>query len=174
MIIAEYAKVKVLGFAGYSGSGKTTLLSQIIPILNENGLRLSVIKHSHHDFDIDQPVKDSYRLHHAGSQQTLLVSPYRSALIKEKTQPEEPSLDHALKELDLSQIDLVLVEGFRHVVELDRIEIHRPTLKKPLLFESQPKTIALVTDQPMDAEIPVLDLNQPSAVAEFILQWYRQ
>ncbi len=171
MIIPQYPNVKILGFAGFSGSGKTTLLSRVMPILNKHGLRLAIIKHSHHDFEIDQPGKDSYRLHHAGSRQTLLISPYRCALIKENALPEEPGLEQALQELDGSQLDLVLVEGFRQVAELDRIEIHRPELGKPLLCEDQPKIIAVATNQPIEVGIPVLDLNQPAIIAEFILQW---
>jgi len=171
MLIPDYPDVKVLGFAGFSGSGKTTLLTRLIPLLSAQGLRIAIVKHSHHDFEIDQPGKDSYLLHHAGSRQTLLVSKHRSALIKEKPDQAEPGLLTALNELDLHHIDLVLVEGFRDVTELSRIEVHRPVIGKPLLCHEQKNFIALASDQPIETDLPLLDINEPQQVANFVLQW---
>ena len=159
----------VLGFAAYSGTGKTTLLKQIIALLSAHGLRLATIKHSHHDFSIDQPGKDSYELHHAGSQQTLLTSKYRSALISENSSMQEPELGSTLTQLDLENIDLVLVEGFRHAEELIKIELHRPSLGKPTLFDKDDQIIAVATDAMLRTSLPVLDINRPQQIADFIL-----
>lgn len=158
----------IIGFAAYSGTGKTTLLTRIIPLLKCEGLRLAVIKHSHHDFELDKPGKDSYELHHAGSSQTLLTSKYRSALIREKQPNKEPILKEALQQLDHSCIDLVLVEGFRHEPGLPKIELHRALLKKPLLFHEDKEIIAIASDSPLDTALPVLDINNPHQIALFI------
>ena len=164
----------MIGFAAYSGTGKTSLLEQLIRIFCEKHIRIAVIKHSHHDFEIDQPGKDSYRLHHAGSGQTLLISKYRSALIRERQPIAEVSLDQALARLDLNATDLVMVEGFRHEDSLPRIELHRPALGKPLLYPRQKKIIAVASDVEIDCDIPLLDLNNAMQIADFILQYYPQ
>ena len=159
----------VLGFAAYSGSGKTTLLKQVIRLLTAEGLRIAVIKASHHDFSIDQPGKDSYELHHAGSRQTLLTSKYRSALISEHHEQQEPTLQTALSQLNLAQVDLVLVEGFRNAADLAKIECHRPSLGKPLLCLEDQQIIAVAADEPVDTSLPLLDINSPEQVARFII-----
>ena len=164
-------KTRMIGFAAYSGTGKTTLLKQVIPLLTKKGLRLAIIKHSHHDFDIDQPGKDSYELHHAGSSQTLLTSKYRSALITESPDLKEPELNQEVLKLDLSTIDLVLVEGFRHEKSLTRIEIHRPSLGKPFLYPEEKNIIALASDEQLDIKLPLLDINNPGEIADFIIDW---
>jgi molybdopterin-guanine dinucleotide biosynthesis protein B len=161
----------MIGFAAYSGTGKTTLLLKLIPLLTARGLRLAVIKHSHHDFEIDEPGKDSYELHHAGSEQTLLTSKYRSALITENHPPREPVLSEQVQKLDLSEIDLVLVEGFRHESSLTRIELHRPALGKPFLFSQDQSIIALASDEPLEIDIPLLDINNPAQIADFVIDW---
>jgi molybdopterin-guanine dinucleotide biosynthesis protein MobB len=165
---------KVLGFAAYSGTGKTTLLKQLIPLLREQGLRLAIIKHSHHDFEIDHPGKDSYELHHAGSLQTLIISKYRSALISETPSHQEPDFLNTLQQLDLNNIDLVLVEGFRDEISLPRIELHRPSLNKPLIYLQSDNIIAIASDSPLETPIPLLDLNQISEISNFILNWFKQ
>lgn len=158
----------LLGFAAYSGTGKTTLLTKIIPLLKNSGLRLAIIKHSHHNFEIDQPNKDSYKLRHAGCQQTLLISKYRSALITENEVLNEPILTDQINKLDLTHIDLILVEGFRDVKELPRIELHRPELNKPLLYPNEKFVLAIATNQHLIAPIPVLNLNSPESIVDFI------
>ena len=110
----HHAKTPVLGFAAYSGTGKTTLLARLIPLLKQRGLRIGLIKHSHHNFDIDQPGKDSYRLRAAGASPVLLVSKYRRAVISELDGEQEPLLHEQLQYLGQAQLDLILVEGFRH------------------------------------------------------------
>ncbi|MBC8210778.1 MAG: molybdopterin-guanine dinucleotide biosynthesis protein B [Gammaproteobacteria bacterium] len=166
--------VRIIGFAAFSGTGKTTLLKQLIPLLTHAGVRLAIVKHSHHDFEIDHPGKDSYELHHAGSSQTLITSKYRSALIRENSSHSEPKLEQELQKLDLTQIDLVLVEGFRHEQSLYRIELHRPSLNKPLLYPGDDRIIALASDQALDTPLPLLDINDPAQLAEFILQWMQK
>ena len=165
----------LLGFAAYSGSGKTTLLERLIPELRRNGLRLALVKHSHHDFEMDQPGKDSYRLRKAGASQILLASPWRTAWIREGDGRGDPRLEELLDRLDVSVLDLVLVEGFRHEA-FPKIEIHRPALEKPLLCEEDPHILALACDgEPRGcAALPRLDLNDAAAVAGWILDWMRK
>ena len=160
----------VLGFAAFSGTGKTTLLTQLIPLLKEEGLRLGIIKLSHHDFAIDRPGKDSYELHHAGASQTLLTSRYRSALITEVKPRSEPELARALEQLHPERIDLVLVEGFRHQAGLKKIELHRPSQGHPLLHLNDPDIIAIAADETVATRLPWLNLNQPVEIRDFILQ----
>lgn len=165
----DHYPAHVIGFAAHSGTGKTTLLTKVIPKLKQNGLRLAVVKHSHHDFELDKPGKDSYELHHAGSSQTLLTSRYRSALICENQPHKEPALKEALQQLDLSSVDLVLVEGFRHEAGLSKIELHRAILGKPLLFPRDEYIFAIASDGPVSTDLPILDINNPSEIAQFIL-----
>ena len=166
--------IPVLGFAAYSGSGKTTLLTQVIPVLIAAGLRIGLIKHGHHNFQIDQPGKDSYRLRKAGAQQVLLAGRQRSALIIEHPQPtQEPRLEDQFKHLDCEQLDLILVEGFKQAA-IPKIEVYRSGLGLSLLYPNDSHIIALVTDSVPELvpNIPVLDINQPQQVADFILnQW---
>ncbi|MEE9346016.1 MAG: molybdopterin-guanine dinucleotide biosynthesis protein B [Methylococcales bacterium] len=163
-----------LGFAAYSGSGKTTLLTKVIPLLVVAGLRIGLIKHGHHNFQIDQPGKDSYRLREAGAEQVLLVGRRRSALIIEHPQPtQEPRLEDQFKHLDCEQLDLILVEGFKHAA-IPKIEVYRSSMGHPQLYINDSHIIALVTDTAPEIlpNIPVLDINQPQQVADFILnQW---
>jgi molybdopterin-guanine dinucleotide biosynthesis protein B len=165
----QNARIPVLGFVAASGTGKTTLLVELIPILKQGGLRIGLIKHSHHDFEIDQPGKDSFRLRKAGASPVMLVSRYRRAVITEFTPAQEPRLDDQLKQLDQSELDLILVEGFR-MERFPKIELHRPSLKKPLLYPSDPDIIAIAADAALDAPdyLPQLELNRPEMIAAFI------
>ncbi len=160
--------VPLLGFAAYSGTGKTTLLEQLIPILRRRGVRLAVVKHAHHDFDIDLPGKDSFRLRQAGAQQTLVASQKRSALVTEFDEgAADPSLRLLLQQLDMSVLDLILVEGFRHE-PIPKIELHRAALGKPLIFPDDKYVIAVATEGALVTTLPLLDINDVAAVAEFI------
>lgn len=161
----------VLGFAAFSGTGKTTLLAQLIPQLAQQGVRVALIKHAHHDFDIDHPGKDSHTLRKAGAHQVLVASDRRRALITEYPQACEPELSELVAALDPARADLVLVEGFRHV-PFAKIELHRPALGHPLLCRQDRSIIAVASDAPLHvAHVPQLDLNNPAAIATFIMKW---
>ena len=164
------SRLPVIGFAATSGSGKTTLLTELIPELRRRGFRPGVIKHSHHDFDIDRPGKDSYRLRKAGAAQLVLASPYRCFWVEERDGITEPKLDELLDRLDPAKLDLVLVEGFRDAA-MPKIEIHRPALGRPLLATGDRNIVAVATDAPPPAhpDVPLLPLNEPATVAEFII-----
>ena len=166
----ENAQVPVLGIAAYSGTGKTTLLVRLIPILKAKGLRIGLIKHSHHHFEIDHSGKDSFRLREAGANPVMLSSKYRRAVLTEHEIPSEPMLSDQLNHLDQSALDLVLVEGFKRET-FAKIELHRPSLGKPVLYPGDNSIIAVATDAKLaiTAEIQVLDLNRPELIAEFIL-----
>jgi molybdopterin-guanine dinucleotide biosynthesis protein B len=160
----------VLGFAAYSGAGKTSLLSRLIPILKETGLRVGVIKYSHHDVEIDKPGKDSYQLRVAGATPVMLVSPYRRAIISELQPLREIKLLEQLALFPVDEVDLILVEGFRDEA-FSKIELHRPLLGKPLLYPYDNHIIALACDQVLATPdyLPCLDLNDTQAIAKFIL-----
>lgn len=163
-------RCSLLGFAGFSGSGKTSLLRQLLPQLRRHGLAMGVIKHTHHDVEQDTPGKDSYELRHAGAEQCLLTGPNRSILTFENLHPREPDLNESLSRLDLTALDLVLVEGFREA-PIPKIEIHRPAHGKPLLCLNDPWIVAVATDHPdLAAPCPLLDLNHPQRVADFIIE----
>lgn len=172
------SKVPLLGFCAYgSGVGKTTLLTSLIPVLTLHGLRISVIKHAHHTFDIDHPGKDSFRLRESGAVQMLLGSRHRWALMTELSRidnaPEtEPTLAQLLPHIDATLTDLIVVEGFKNE-PIPKIEIFRPALNKPLLAETDPNIIAIASDAPVVSGLPVLDLNNPVEIAEFVLQWLK-
>ncbi len=167
----KYATVPVIGFAAYSGTGKTTLLTKLIPLLIKSGLNPGVIKHSHHDFEIDKPGKDSFRLRAAGATPVMLVSAHRRAIISEFSNRVEPRLDDQLKSFDQSSIDLILVEGFKSE-QFPKIEIHRPSQHKPFIFPGDPSIIAIATDQSLKlpSGITQLDLNHPQSIADYIIQ----
>ncbi|GHA19275.1 molybdopterin-guanine dinucleotide biosynthesis protein B [Oceanisphaera arctica] len=163
----------LLGFAGFSGSGKTTLLRQLVSLLTRRQLRIGIIKHTHHDVEQDQPGKDSFELRHAGARQCLLAGPHRSILTWENTKPEEPDLNESLSRLSLHQLDLVLVEGFREA-PIAKVEVHRPDCGTPLLCLHDPHILAVATDVPdLVAPVPLLDLNNPVAIAETIFHWWQ-
>lgn len=165
----------LIGFCAPSGTGKTSLLTRLIPLLRESGLRVAVVKHAHHDFDIDRPGKDSYRLRHAGADQVVVASRERLALIRESVNAtQEPSLADALRHIDPAGADLVLVEGFKHEV-FPKIEVSRPALGATLLHPEDPEVIAVATDAPLPLArpLPLLDLNRPEVIRDFLLAWVR-
>ncbi|HLT76105.1 MAG TPA: molybdopterin-guanine dinucleotide biosynthesis protein B [Ferrovibrio sp.] len=164
--------MKVLGIAGWSGSGKTTLLADLIPLMVRKGLRVSTIKHAHHDFDIDQPGKDSYRHRHAGASEVLISSAKRFALMHEHRGEAEPTLEELVARL--TPVDLVLVEGFKASPH-PKIEVWRASVGKPMLQPKDPHVIAVASDAPIPSlPVPVLDANNPQQVLDFILSWMRQ
>ena len=160
----------IIGFCAHSGTGKTTLLKALIPLLAERGLRVGIVKHAHHEFDTDQPGKDSYELRKAGARQTLVSSSRRSALITEIADGEpEPGLDELVARLDARGLDLILVEGFKREA-FPKIELSRAAIDKPAMHPCDPNIIALATDAAADSDIkiPVLDLNDVAALADFV------
>ena len=165
------AECPVLGFAAWSGTGKTTLLEKLIPLLSAQGIRIGMIKHAHHEFDIDKEGKDSYRLRHAGAGQMLIASKKRWALMTETPeQKNDPNLQTLIDKLDQSQLDIILIEGFKHV-PFDKIELHREQTGKPLIHSKDDSIIAIATDSPdsVSTQLPVLDINKPESVVDFIL-----
>ena len=162
----------VIGFAAWSGTGKTTLLLQLLPLLKQHGLRVAVIKHAHHAFDIDQPGKDSYELRKAGASPMLISSSRRTAIMIEKTDETEPDLQDLLNRITADEVDLVLVEGFKQWA-LPKIELYRHTVGKPLLYPDDAHIIAIAHDGvlPPPVAIQQLDINNPHAICAFILQY---
>ncbi len=160
----------VLGFAAYSGTGKTTLLVQLLPRLKAQGLRIGMIKHAHHSFDVDKPGKDSYALRKAGAEQMLIASERRWALMRDCPEPREPVLADLLARLDRNQLDLILVEGFRSV-PFPKIELHRPSTGHPLLHSRDSSIIAIASDAPLETHLPQLDINRPDDILKFVLAW---
>lgn len=166
----DNASIPLLGFAAFSGTGKTTLLTQLIPHLNKAGLNIGVIKHSHHDFKIDKPGKDTDRLRSAGAHSVMLVSPFRRAVITEFKHPAEPRLNDQLTAFDQSSLDLILVEGFK-TEQYPKIELHRPVLNKPLLYPEDSSIIAIASDQTLSvpSKLTLLNLNDITMIVDFIL-----
>lgn len=162
--------MKVVGFSGYSGSGKTTLVEHLIARLRLAGQRVSVVKHAHHDFDIDHPGKDSWRHRRAGAFEVVVASDRRLAKIREYEVCSEPTVHQLVAEL--SDCDWVLVEGFKHA-DLPKIEVWRGDAGKPAQYAYDPSVVALCTDSPdrlpQPTGLPLLDLNDPDAVAHFLL-----
>lgn len=159
--------MKVIGFAGWSGSGKTTLVEQVVIHLLARGLEVSLVKHAHHEFEIDHPAKDSYRHRHAGCREVLVTSGRRWALMHELRGREEQTLSQALARL--SPCDVVLVEGFKREA-IPKIEVHRPANGKPLLYPDDPNIIALASEARLTDRLPWLDMNAPETVAAFIVR----
>ncbi|MFT4241057.1 MAG: molybdopterin-guanine dinucleotide biosynthesis protein B [Acidovorax sp.] len=161
--------MKVIGFAGFSGSGKTTLIERLIPALRAHGLRVSVVKHAHHGFDVDHPGKDTYRHRQAGAYEVVAASGQRLALMREFEQPADLSAHDLIAELHPG-VDWVLVEGFKHA-DLPRIEVWRPP--HAVLYPQDAFVVAIATDAPgqlpRPTPLPLLDLNAPAQVAGWLL-----
>lgn len=162
----------VLGIAAWSGTGKTTLLKQVLPLLREQGLRIGMLKHAHHDFDIDHPGKDSYELRKTGAEQMLVASSRRWALMVEAPVSGDVSLWDMLAQLRRETLDVILVEGFKHE-RFPKLELHRAALGKPLLFPQDDAIIAVASDAPVDTALPQLNINDAAAIAAFILDFTR-
>lgn len=163
--------MKVIGFAGYSGSGKTTLLERLIPELKQRGLRVSVVKHAHHNFDVDHPGKDSWRHRQAGAFEVMIASDRRLALMREFEAPTQLNVHQMIAELH-DGVDWVLVEGFKFS-DLHKIEVWRPSAGKPVQYPDDVFIAAIATDDPQalpEATLrPVLDVNNPAAIAQWLL-----
>ena len=157
--------LKVIGLAGWSGAGKTTLLTRLIPHLIAEGLRVSVIKHAHHEFDVDVPGKDSWLHRKAGAAEVLVSSNRRWALMHELGDAAEPKLPALLAKL--SRVDLVIVEGFK-AERFRKIEVHRACNGKPTLFQDDPDIVGVATDTDVATTLPVGHLDDIPAIAAMI------
>jgi molybdopterin-guanine dinucleotide biosynthesis adapter protein len=162
--------MKVIGIAGFSGSGKTTLIEKVIPELVKAGLRVSLIKHAHHEFDVDQPGKDSHRHRHAGCAEVMVSSGKRWALMHELRGAPEPTLQEQLTHF--APCDLVIVEGYKNQ-PIPKVEVHRKANDAPLLYRGDPNVVAIATDEPLDTPLPQFGLGDAVAVAGFIVHYLR-
>lgn len=171
--MAKKTMIPLLAIAAWSGTGKTTLLKKLIPQLCASGIRPGLIKHTHHNMDIDKPGKDSYELRKAGAAQTLVASRQRWALMTETPEEEELDLAWLVSRMDASKLDLVLVEGFKH-----------DAIAKILLFRQDAghsvneltldeHTIAVASDIALNIDVPVLDLNNLDEIVAFIVTWVK-
>jgi molybdopterin-guanine dinucleotide biosynthesis protein B len=160
--------MKVFGFAGWSGSGKTTLIERLIPSLRARGLVVSLVKHAHHEFDVDKPGKDSYRHRQAGCQEVLVTSAARWALMHELRGDAEMSLEDALGLL--APCDLALVEGFK-AAPVPKLEVHRESNRKPWLHPGDAHIIGIAADVRPQGTLPFFDINDNNGIAEFIIQF---
>lgn len=165
---------RVLGVVGWSGSGKTSLLEELIKRLAEQGLRINVVKHSHHDVELEPPRKDSARLRMAGAAEVMLASPYRVAILRELRGAAEPALAEHLARL--APADLTLVEGYKWE-RMPKLEVFRPSLSKPALYPEDPDILAVVSDAPPppggEGGPAWLDLNDADQVMAWLEKWMR-
>src|SRR5260221_2370217 len=158
--------MKPVGLAGWSGRGKTTLIEELIPRFAARGLRISLIKHAHHAFDVERPGKDSYRHRQAGAAEILVTSSRCWVLMHELRGAADPSFDEQIKQF--SPCDLLLVEGFKHA-PIPKLEVWRATTGEAMLHSNDPHIVAVASDQKVETKLPLLDLNDDGAVARFIL-----
>lgn len=171
-------KLPILGIvAAGSNAGKTTVITRLLPALAKQNIRVSVIKHAHHKFDIDHPGKDSYNIREAGAVQTLIASGKRWALMTEifrtPEHKDEANLDALVAQLNTDYADLILVEGFKQT-KIPKIEIYRPSLDLPLLADTDPTIIAVASDEKITCSKPLLALNDTQALCKFITHWIQQ
>ncbi len=157
--------MRVFGIAGYSGSGKTTLIGRIIVELKKINKTVSVIKHAHHEFDIDQPGKDSYKHRKAGACEVLVSSSRRWALIHELEKEDEPTIGQLLN--FISKCDIVLVEGFKNGL-FPKLEVCREGAKTPLLFKNDQTVKAIATDYKIETALPVFGITDYTSIAKFV------
>jgi molybdopterin-guanine dinucleotide biosynthesis protein B len=159
--------MRIFGFAGYSGSGKTTLIERLIPIFTERGIRVSLIKHAHHTFDVDQPGKDSHRHRKAGCMEVLVTSSRRWVVMHELRGAPEPTLDEHVQRM--APCDLVLVEGFKREA-IPKLEVYRAEIGEPLIHPHDQNVVAIASDARVNSALPQFDLNAPGPIAEFIVR----
>ncbi|MGK3143771.1 molybdopterin-guanine dinucleotide biosynthesis protein MobB [Pantoea sp. C2G6] len=163
----------LLAIVGWSGTGKTTLLQSVIPILSSKGIRAGLIKHTHHQMDVDTPGKDSYLLRKAGASQVIVASSKRWALMCETPEEQPINLRYLLNQMDPSMLEMVLVEGFKNEA-VPKIVLWRAGIKGGVEELLDEQTIAVASDQPLSLKVPLLDINRPESVAEFIADWLKR
>lgn len=168
-------KIPLLGVVAYSGTGKTTLLKQLIPYLRQRGIRTGLIKHTHHDVDVDTPGKDSFELRKAGADQTMIASNSRWALMTETPGQDELSLEYLATRFDTNNLDMILVEGFKHE-EIDKIVLYRKETGELLESLIDIHVVAVASDglfDPVKPAINLLNINEVDKVGEFVIQWLK-
>jgi molybdopterin-guanine dinucleotide biosynthesis protein B len=159
--------MRVFGLIGWSGSGKTRLMTRLLPELAGRGVRVSTVKHAHHKFDIDQPGKDSFLHRAAGAVEVMVASANRWALMHEHRGAPEPALEQLVRQM--MPVDLLLIEGFKHHRH-PRLEVHRPSVGKPLICREDPTVLAVASDEPIAVlPVPRLELDDIRGIAEFVL-----
>ena len=159
--------MKIFGLAGWSGSGKTTLLVKLIPLIVERGISVSTMKHAHHAFDIDRPGKDSHAHRLAGASEVMIASANRFALMHELRGAAEPTVEELIAHM--TPVDLLLIEGYKTHAH-DKLEVHRPSVGKPMLAATDPRVVAVASDVPLPGlSVPRLDIDDVAGIAEFIL-----
>ena len=165
--------IPLLAIAAWSGTGKTTLLKQLIPVLCQRGIRPGLIKHTHHNMDVDKPGKDSYELRKAGAAQTLVASKQRWALMTETPEEEELDLVFLASRMDASKLDLILVEGFKHE-EIAKIVLFREDAgHQPEELVIDQHVIAVASDVSLSVDVPLLGINDVEGIADFVVRWMR-
>jgi molybdopterin-guanine dinucleotide biosynthesis protein B len=158
--------MRIIGLAGWSGSGKTTLVTSVLPVLVRRGLKVATVKHAHHEFDTDQPGKDSWLHRQAGASEVAIVSSRRWAIVHELGQEPEPPLADVLAKL--SPVDLVIVEGFKRHAH-PKLEVYRAVVGMPLLYPDDDCIVAIATDAPLpQAQLPVLMLGEVESIADML------
>jgi molybdopterin-guanine dinucleotide biosynthesis adapter protein len=162
--------MKIFGFAGWSGSGKTTLIEKLIPRFVKRGLRVSLVKHAHHTFDVDTPGKDSHRHRQAGATEILVSSSRRWVLMHELRGAQEPSFEEAVSRF--SPCDLLLVEGFKFA-PIPKLEVWRAETGEALLHPNDPHIVALATDGKVQTALPQFDLNDHTAIEQFVVDYLK-
>lgn len=164
------SSIPLLGIVAYSGTGKTTLLKKLIPYLSSHGLRVGLIKHTHHDVDVDTPGKDSFELRKAGAHQTMVASNQRWALMTETPAAEPLNLQYLAARFDSNSLDLILVEGFKHE-DIVKIVLHRAGVARKVNELLDTNVIAVASDYQIEQGLPSLDLNDVDSIGQFIIHW---